>query len=253
MKKRRWWREKFWRITIPFFALIMGLFLGFLMFSGGDKVNPAAAEQASSQIDILGIVLLVLLLAALIGHSFLLYKQYRKQKNSKTVSEDSDRSDEQVQPMVEVLRKVDGMIDTLLNFQRLLDEKDEELSRYKENYDARVLETALKKISRIYLYLEEILEDHKTHKEMPIYQELEGVLEIYRDALDEFGVKEFVPVVGDDFRLVEGLDMSPRKVAAEDPSMNFKIKEIIQKGFKMQVPDGLKELVPAKVSIYITQ
>ena len=76
------------------------------------------------------------------------------------------------------------------------------------------------------------------------------VKRLFEDALDESGVSIFVPSLGDDYRTAYGIADHPKIEVTDDESLDFKISEIIECGYKIEDAEDGGIIFPSKVKIY---
>ena len=137
---------------------------------------------------------------------------------------------------------------------RALDEKDEEIRRFRKGYDAQVFKKFLFRFIRADLAVADFLKDDKTNSESPdIVKRLDIIKQRLEDALDECGVETFSPQTGEDYRRVAGVADNPETTTSSNANEHCKIIEVIKQGYRIKTPDGYEIVYPAKVRIFITQ
>ena len=129
-----------------------------------------------------------------------------------------------------------------------LDEKDAEIRRFKEGYDAQVFRKFLIRFIRTDLAVNDFVEDVETKSEA-----LDLIKRLLEDALDECGVERFSPSIGEDYRRAEGVADNPKTTLSDNVDDRYKIAEVIEQGYRMKTPDGYEIVYPAKVRIFTTQ
>jgi len=142
---------------------------------------------------------------------------------------------------------IKGMIDTYMSLQTALDQKDDEIARFKEGYDSKVFHNFLLRFTRVDRVIQEYLEDGKIDLDG-----LKDIHEVMEDALEECGVVAFSPGIGEDYLGLDGIAGNPKKIDTENEEQNLTICEVIRVGYRRKLPDSKFEIITqAKVSIYI--
>ena len=129
-----------------------------------------------------------------------------------------------------------------------LTEKDEQIRRFKQSYDAHTFRKFLTRFIRADLAANDFLQDRNTRS-----KSLDVIKRLLEDALDECGVETFSPAIGEDYRRVEGVADNPKKTASNNATDHYKIAEVIEQGYRMKTLDGYETVYPAKVRIFIMQ
>ena len=150
------------------------------------------------------------------------------------VSQETNRNSEQVSKLLE----------TFLTLQKAIDERDEEVKRLKKGYDSHIYRRFLNRFIRVDQLISDYLQSSSGNQD-----NMAQVKRLLEDALDECGVEAFTPSIGEDSRVVDGIADNPKIVSADDKESEFKIVEVIEKGYRMRGKESNEILVPAKVSI----
>ena len=140
------------------------------------------------------------------------------------------------------------MVDTYMTLQKALDEKDDEIKRFKSGYDSEIFRKFLSRFIRVDQTVGEFIQDDPGRA-----GDLKFIKRLLEDALDECGVDVFEPEIGSDFRTEPGVDDNPKSVDAPTPDDDFKIAEVLEAGYRVKSADSHTIIVPAKVSIYRTK
>jgi hypothetical protein len=141
---------------------------------------------------------------------------------------------------------IKSMIDTYMSLQTALDQKDEEIGRFKEGYDSKIFHNFLLRFTRVDRVIQEYLEDGKIDLEG-----LRDIHEVMEDALKECGVELFSPNTGESYLDLDGIAANPKKIDTKDKSQNLTICEVIKAGYKRKLPNSKFEIITqAKVSIF---
>ena len=141
--------------------------------------------------------------------------------------------------------KSSNMINTYMELQQALDEKDKEIKRLKNGYDAEIFKRFILRFARIDQAIEDYLEDDKENNFLNQFKRM------FEDAFDECGVSRFSPSIGEDYRKANGVADTPKIEKTEELDKDFIISEIIETGYQLNMGnDGYKILIPSKVRIY---
>ena len=138
--------------------------------------------------------------------------------------------------------RISQMEETFVTFQKALDEKDEEIRRYKAGYDQQIFSNFVRRFIKVSKYVDKLIEKNKNSDKYFV-----SIKSLLRDALEECGVFSFAPEVGSDYReLGKAVADDPNFEWTEDPVQDFKIVKVEEEGYK------LKEtvIVPSRVVIY---
>ena len=129
-----------------------------------------------------------------------------------------------------------------------LDEKDEEIRRFKKGYDAQVFRKFLLRFIRTDLAINDFAQDAKNHS-----KSFGVIKKLLEDALDACGVETFSPQIGEDYRQADGVADNPKTTVSNDANKRYRIAEIIEQGYRMKTLDGYEIVYPAKIRIFITE
>ena len=131
-----------------------------------------------------------------------------------------------------------------------LDQKDEEISRYKNGYDAAIFKNFLLRFTRVDKVIKEYIDVNKI--------DLNGLKDIQiqmDDALAECDVEIFSPEIGADFKTTIGVADNPEIRHTSNKAQDSTIAEILQPGYRRKLPDNsgneYQIIIEAKVVIYV--
>jgi len=142
------------------------------------------------------------------------------------------------------------MIEVHMKLQSALDQKENEINRHKEGYDAKIFHKFLLRFTRVDQVFKDYIGDDEIDKD--VRDALEDIGEVMEDALAECGVETFSPEIGGDYRIVEGVADNPKKFDTDNEGKHFLIKEVLDEGYRRETSDGnYKIITEAKVSIYV--
>ena len=168
-----------------------------------------------------------------------------KTKGSTRLSEGSNQSD-----LSALMKNIDDMSQTFMTLKTNLDQKDEEISRYKDGYDATIYKNFLLRFTRVDKVIKEYIGDNKI--------DINGLKDIQiqmDDALAECGVEIFSPEIGADFKSTIGVADNPEIRETSDKSKDSTIVEILTPGYRRKLPsndnDDYQIIIEAKVAIYV--
>jgi hypothetical protein len=140
------------------------------------------------------------------------------------------------------------LFETTVSLQNALDQRDAEIKRLKQGYDAELIRRFVARFIRVKFALADAesggAADHAT---------LHQIGRLLDDALDACGVEEFRPKVSEDFRTAVGVADNPRIIQTEDLNQNFRIADILEPGYRFRLGSKNNIVMPARVSIYLAR
>lgn len=166
------------------------------------------------------------------------------------IAQQSQNINELKKDLANLLKTIEDMNQTFLTLRDNLDQKDEELARYKDGYDATIFKNFILRFTRVDKVLKENINDQNFS-----LGALEDVQIQMEDALAECNIEIFSPSVGDDYQTTEGIADNPKQIETSKKGDNLKIAEIIQPGYRRKIPGNEKDdfqiITEAKVAIYV--
>lgn len=254
---------------------------GIAIWTGGDDTQVTATPpptqelvetvqpdvRASNPSEFLYITIVILSISTLIavGISFYLYKWRRillanpnsvvPEEWAKYLQSVGDRVTQLSSIMDENLirvsqesrlntERIENMTKTYMELQEVLDEKDKEIARFKDGYDAEIFRRFIGRFARVDQALEDLISDGGESEELSLIKRL------LEDAFEECGVEKTSPNIGDDYRTVGGVSDNPKLQRTNDPSLEFQIVEVIECGYELNTGVERKSIIPSKVRIY---
>ena len=157
-----------------------------------------------------------------------------------------DRMDLVSQETARNSEQLSNMIQTFMTLQKAIDERDDEIKRLKQGYDADVFRKFLNRFIRVDQMVDTYRQSNAEESES-----LGRIKRLMEDALDECGVESFQPNVGDDSRRSEGISDSPKTVKTAQKEDAFKIVEVIKPGYRRRGGISSEVLIPASVRISV--
>jgi molecular chaperone GrpE (heat shock protein) len=149
-----------------------------------------------------------------------------------------------------LMKSINDMNDTFMTLKTNLDQKDEEISRYKNGYDATIFKNFLLRFARVDRVIREYSDDNKI--------DLNGLKDIQiqmDDALSECDVEVFYPEIGYNFKSTVGVADNPEIVKTSDKSKDSTIAEILRPGYRRKLANNTDNdyqiIITAKVAIYV--
>ncbi len=139
--------------------------------------------------------------------------------------------------------KISNMIETYMQLQSALDEKDAEIKRLKTGYDAEIFRKFISRFIRIDQTIDDFInEDGET-------PDLLQLRRLFEDALDECGISKFSPIIGENYRSAKGVSDNPKTILTDDPTKEFLITEVIEAGYQLNNGQENNIIIPSKVKI----
>lgn len=140
--------------------------------------------------------------------------------------------------------RIENMTKTYMELQEVLDEKDKEIARFRDGYDAEIFRRFIGRFARVDQALEDLILDGGESEELSLIKRL------LEDAFEECGVEKTSPNIGEDYRTVSGVSDNPKLQHTNDPSLEFQIVEVIKCGYDLNTGVERKSIIPSKVKIY---
>ena len=208
------------------------------------------------------VIVLLLLSFALFEITFYFYKF--KKLHSQTTEISSNNEPEKHQQSlngadtnyIKLRESFNNLSDEFKILRQDIEKKDEEITRYKEGYDAGKVKNYFSKFTFVDSVIKEYINDNKI--------DLEGLDDIQvqmEEALAEYDIEVFYPKLGDDYRTAKGVaDLSERqKIETSNKDEHFNIAKVIGPGYRRKIDDGLSDgaeprfqiITDAKVAIYV--
>mgnify|MGYP005629763983 CR=1 FL=1 len=138
------------------------------------------------------------------------------------------------------------MTETFMTFKKSLDDKDAEIERLRQGYDAHVYRQFLNRFIRVHQSLVEQAADEEV-----LPSNVRTLTLLLEDALEESGVAPFEPEPGEDIReLGDRIADSPKVLETPDPDNHLKIAEVNSPGYELISGEKSVVLIPAQVTVY---
>lgn len=138
------------------------------------------------------------------------------------------------------------MTETFMTFKQSLDDKDAEIERLRQGYDAYVYRQFLNRFIRVHQSLLEQAADAEVS-----VADIRTLMLLLEDALEESGVAPFEPEPGEDIRaLGDRIADNPRILETPDPATHLTIAEVNTPGYELVSGEQSVVLLPAQVTVY---
>ena len=145
------------------------------------------------------------------------------------------------------MSNINDMSQTFMTLKTSLDQKDEEISRYKNGYDATIFKNFLLRFTRVDKVIKEYVGDNKIDQN--VLQDIQIQMD---DALAECDVEIYTPEIGLDYKTTVGLADNPEIRDTLEKSKDATIAEVLIPGYRHKLPnDGYQIIVEAKVAIHV--
>ena len=149
-----------------------------------------------------------------------------------------------------LIRNISDLNETFMTLKTSLDQKDEEISRYKNGYDAIIFKNFLLRFTRVDKVIKEYTAENKI--------DMNGLKDIQiqmDDALAECDVEIFSPKIGSNFKTSIGVADNPDIKETSNQSEDSTIAEVLKPGYRRKLPNASSEeyqiITEAKVVIYV--
>ena len=128
-----------------------------------------------------------------------------------------------------------------------LDEKDAEITRYKEGYDTKKIKSSLTGYIKVRDRIQSYADNEKTS-----INDLDKLLIIIESAIDNLGASEIEIKIGDNFYddKYVGLTDDPEIIETDDPEKDGLIAAIVKKGYEIIGQETNTNIRSAKLKIY---
>jgi molecular chaperone GrpE (heat shock protein) len=142
------------------------------------------------------------------------------------------------------------MIEVHMKLQSTLDQKEDEINRYKEGYDAKIFHNFLLRFTRVDRTFNDYIKDESVDE--TVRDALEDIREMMEDALAECGVEAFSPEEGLNYKTTEGVADNPKTIDTDDESKHFTIAKVLDEGYRREMGNlDYKIITKAEVKVYI--
>lgn len=143
--------------------------------------------------------------------------------------------------------KIQEIMNSLSVFKESLDDKDEEIKRYKEGHDSKLISKYILSYIKV---RDQIIK--MTNSDQLEFKNLEQLADRLSMEIDHAGVKEIEVSVGDKFldEKYGGMLAAPKLVPTDVPENEGRIKSVDLAGYEFTGNDRNIILRPAKVSVY---
>ena len=146
-----------------------------------------------------------------------------------------------------LMSNINDMSQTFMTLKTSLDQKDEEISRYKNGYDATIFKNFLLRFTRVDKVIKEYVGDNKIDQN--VLQDIQIQMD---DALAECDVEIYTPEIGLDYKTTVGLADNPEIRDTLEKSKDATIAEVLIPGYRHKLPnDAYQIIVEAKVAIHV--
>ena len=148
--------------------------------------------------------------------------------------------------------RADELMEAFSVLQNALDGRDKEIKRLQRGYDNEIFRRFLSRFLRVDVALGVEINDARENGSKSL-NALEDVRAILRDALEDCGVEEFSPELGESVKTAFGIDDGHKTRATANAEEIFTIAEVIETGFLLRTPDQPECIKAAKVEVFVPQ
>ena len=224
-----------------------------------EKPEESAAENESTSsssisigIALLALVLLIILVSRNPRFQFKNKKNTEPGQKPKNKPNPDQPDDKQTivalrKDLSALMSSMNDLNQTFMTLKSSLDQKDKEIARYKNGYDATIYKNFLLRFARVDKVIKEYISENKIDM-----NGLEDIQIQMDDALAECEVEVFSPELGADYKTTAGLADKPKIIETSDNEKNGQIAEIIAPGYQRRMPnDDYEVIIEAKVAIHV--
>lgn len=143
------------------------------------------------------------------------------------------------------------IIEILSSFRTSIEEKEQELTRWKKGYDLEIYKKFLIRFIDANEALEDAMENLESSQNNELILELNEAKELLEYALKATGVETFSPRIGDDIRDAFGIDEQYRTIPTKDENLVMTIAEVRKCGYFVRTAESKVCIIPSKVTVYV--
>lgn len=164
-----------------------------------------------------------------------------RKKSNEVLEEAIRHATEQRTETLQAFKQLSEIVGTL---RRALEEREQEIKRYKQNHDAEIYRKFLRRLIDVCESAQDAAADN------PDKPEIAQVKELAEFLLEECDVKLFLPTIGALYREEFGVADSPRYVANTDPVQARRIARVIRPGYVLTGGEVRQVIRPSKVEVF---
>ena len=144
--------------------------------------------------------------------------------------------------------KSESLLESFLTLQQAISNRDDEISRLKKGYDAKIFKRFITRFIRVSVALEEIREEAKDSDQAKNYKYL---CRLIQNSLEDCGVEQVRPEINSDYREA-GPEIAddPTLITTNDSTLDFKIASVESPAYVIEGEGDREIIIPAKVSVY---
>ncbi len=144
----------------------------------------------------------------------------------------------------ETLQAFKQLSEIVATLRKTVEEREQELKRYKQNHDAELYRKFLRSLIDIFESAQDAV------AACPDKPEVAQVRELAEFLLGQCDVKTFSPTIGALYREEFGVADSPRYVSNSDPALARRIVKILHLGYELMGGASRQIVMPAKVEVF---
>ncbi len=146
-------------------------------------------------------------------------------------------------------KQISELMEAFSVLQNALSDKDREIQRLKKGYDSEVFRRFLIRFIRVDNALADEIDAAENDSSINV-QRITGVRDLLRDALEDSGVSEFSPSIGESVREGFGIADNYKTVPAESSEQELTVAEVLEPGFLIRTPEGKECIKQARVTVF---
>jgi len=157
---------------------------------------------------------------------------------------------------IKIREEINNLSDEFKILRNEIETKDKEIERFKEGYNSSILKNYFSKFTYLDSLIKEFVDEN--------YIDINGLKDIQTqlgEALAEYDIEMFSPLIGEDYRTAKGVDdvTKRNKITTSDKNKHLKIAEVILPGYRRKIDLSLSDddvsnfqiISNAVVSIYV--
>jgi molecular chaperone GrpE (heat shock protein) len=144
--------------------------------------------------------------------------------------------------------KIEEIKEIYMQLQNTINEKENEINRFKEGYDTKIFISFLKGFINVDTAIKGIQNDFD--EQGLNKDDFNFISKAMDNALYDCGVNRYEPKIGTDIRDIEIGD-DYKKIETENKEKEYKIAEVIEAGYIIEENEKVHYIKPAKVSVFV--
>ena len=230
-------------------------------------------NKTLEDINIITIVLIILIILLSLVDEIASYFYRFKKDNEKSdkssantdnapskASNQNRHHSENIENFIKIREDLNNMREEFSILRDDIEEKDKEIARYKDGYDASMIKNYFSKFTFLDSVIKEYINDNEIDLDGLKVGLTDDIQIQMNEAFLEYDIEIFSPPLGADYRKTDGVEQPPRKIETNNKEDHFAIAEVIQPGYRRKITNysdskegnaSYQYITDAKVAIYL--